>query len=453
MKPAPDPLTSPLLTDLYQLTMLQGYVDQGMTDTAVFELFVRRLPEGRNFLVAAGLEQALDFLENLRFTAEEIDWLRGTGRFNERLLAYLADLRFTGDVQALPEGSVFFANEPVLRVIAPLPQAQLVESRLINLLHLQILLASKAVRSRLAAPGKLLVDFGMRRAHGAEAGLFAARAAYLAGFAGSSTVLAETLYGVPAFGTMAHSFVQAHDSEQTAFEHFAASQPDNVVLLIDTYDTLAAARKVAALADRLKAEGRPVKAVRIDSGDLVDLSKRVRQILDAAGHPEIGIFCSGNLDEYRVRDLLAAGAPIDGFGIGTRLDTSSDAPSLDCAYKLQEYAGLPRRKRSTGKATWPGRKQVFRQYDDAGRLHRDILSVIDDPQPGKPLLVPVMEGGRRLASAENLQTIRARLDAELATLPEPLRGLDPAPAPEVAIAPALQRLAEEVDRRQAERGE
>ncbi len=442
-----DPLASPLLTDLYQLTMLQGYVDQGMTDTAVFELFVRKLPEGRNFLVAAGLEQALEFLENLRFGEAEIAWLKSTGRFNDRLLDHLAGLRFTGDVHAMPEGTVFFPDEPVLRVVAPMPEAQLVESRLINILHLQILLASKAVRSRLAAPDKLLVDFGMRRAHGAEAGMFAARATYIAGFAGSSTVLAEQRYGVPAFGTMAHSFVQAHDSETRAFEHFARSQPDNVVLLIDTYDTLAGARKVAAMADRLKAEGCPVKAVRLDSGDLAALSKQVRRILDDAGHPEIGIFCSGNLDEYAVRDLLAAGAPIDGFGIGTRLDTSNDAPYLDCAYKLQEYAGIARRKRSTGKATWPGRKQVYRQLDDDGRLLRDILTLEDDPQAGQPLLQPVMRNGQRLAPPEDLATIRQRLDAELARLPEALKRLEPATPPEVVVAPALKRLAEEVDRR------
>ncbi len=447
MNLASDPLHSPLLTDLYQLTMLQGYVDQGMTDTAVFELFVRKLPEGRNFLVAAGLEQALDFLENLRFSDEELAWLRGTGRFNDRLLDYLATLRFTGDVHAMPEGTVFFPDEPVLRVTAPLPEAQLVESRLINILHLQILLASKAVRCRLAAPGKLLVDFGLRRAHGAEAGLFAARAAWLAGFAGSATVLAEARYGVPAFGTMAHSFIQAHDSETAAFEHFARSQPGNVVLLIDTYDTLAAARRVAAMAGRLAAEGCPVKAVRIDSGDLVALSRQVRTILDEAGHPEIGIFCSGNLDEYRVRDLLAAGAPIDGFGIGTRLDTSADAPYLDCAYKLQEYAGQARRKRSTGKATWPGRKQVFRQYGGDGRLQQDILTLDGDDQPGTALLQPVMAGGRRLAPPEPLADIRARLDAQLDTLPPPLRELAPASPPAVIVSPALRRLAEAVDRR------
>ncbi len=442
-----DPLRTPLLTDLYQLTMLQGYVDQGMHETAVFELFVRRLPEHRNFLVAAGLEQALAFLENLSFDDTELDWLERTGRFNRRLLDYLAGLRFSGDVHALPEGTVFFANEPVLRVTAPLPVAQLVESRIINILHLQILLASKAVRCRLAAPDKLLVDFGMRRAHGAEAALFAARATYLAGFAGSSTVLSEHLYGVPAFGTMAHSFIQAHDNERAAFEHFARSQPDNVVLLIDTYDTPAAARLVAGMATQLREQGCPVKAVRIDSGDLAEETRRVRGILDAAGHSDIGIFCSGSLDEYRVRDLLRRGSPIDGFGIGTRLDTSNDAPYLDCAYKLQEYAGTARRKRSAGKATWPGRKQVFRRYRD-GLIERDILTVEGDAQEGTPLIQPVMRDGQRLHSTEELPTIRARLARELETLPEALRQLEPADAPPVDISQALKALAEEVDRRQ-----
>jgi len=441
------PLHTPLLTDLYQLTMLQGYVDQGMYETAVFELFVRRLPEQRNFLVAAGLEQALVFLERLSFDDAELDWLERTGRFNRRLLDYLAEVRFTGDVHAMPEGTVFFANEPVLRITAPLPLAQLVESRLINILHLQILLASKAVRCRLAAPDKLLVDFGMRRAHGAEAALFAARATCLAGFAGSSTVLSERLYGVPAFGTMAHSFIQAHDNERTAFEHFAHSQPDNVVLLIDTYNTPAAARLVADMATHLREQGCPVKAVRIDSGNLAEETRRVRGILDAAGHSDIGIFCSGSLDEYQVRELLRQGSPIDGFGIGTRLDTSSDAPYLDCAYKLQEYAGKARRKRSAGKATWPGRKQVFRRYQD-GLIERDILTVEGDEQEGAALVQPVMRNGQRLHTADDLPTIRERLNRELETLPEALCQLEPADAPPVDISPALQALTDEVDLQQ-----
>ncbi len=249
------PATSPLLTDLYELNMVQAYLDQDQTHTAVFEFFVRRLPARRGFLMAAGLEQAIDFLENLQFSKEEIDWLRQNYRFTDRFLDYLARLRFTGDVDAMPEGTIFFANEPIIRVTAPLPEAQLVESRLINILHFQSLIASKAARMVLAAPGKQLVDFGLRRAHGAEAGLLAARASYLAGFDGTATVLARKDFGIPVFGTMAHSFIQAHDDEAAAFSAFARSRPDNLVLLIDTYDTEAAARKVVKLAPRLKEAG------------------------------------------------------------------------------------------------------------------------------------------------------------------------------------------------------
>src|SRR5579863_6498834 len=269
-----------LLTDLYQINMIQGYLDHGETKTAVFEFFVRNLPPRRGFLVAAGLEQALDYLETLHFSAAEIDWLKSTGRFGQNLLDYLAEFRFAGDVHAMPEGTVFFANEPTLRITAPLPQAQFVESRLINLLHFQSLIASKAVRMRLAAPDKVLVDFGLRRAHGAEAGLMAARASYLAGFAGTATVLAGEMFGIPLYGTMAHSFVEAFDDESTAFETYARARPNNLVFLLDTYDTEAAARKVVALAPKLKADGIVVRAVRLDSGDLVALSKNIRGILD-----------------------------------------------------------------------------------------------------------------------------------------------------------------------------
>ncbi|MCG6861595.1 MAG: nicotinate phosphoribosyltransferase, partial [Chromatiaceae bacterium] len=358
-----EPTGSILLTDLYQLTMLQGYFEQGLTDTAVFEFFARDLPRDRGFYVAAGLEQLVDYLEQARFTPDELDWLKSSGRFSDAFVDWLADWRFTGDLDAMPEGTVCFPNEPLVRVTGPMAEAQLVESRLINIVHLQTLIASKAVRCVLAAPDKLLVDFGMRRAHGADAGLFAARASYIAGFAGSATVLADRLWGIPCFGTMAHSFIEAHGSEVEAFEHFARAQPNNVVLLIDTYDTETAARKLAALAPRLAEQGTPVKAVRIDSGDLNAHARQVRAILDRAGLSSIGIFCSGGLDEHDLVRLRAQGAPIDGFGIGTRLDTSADAPYLDCAYKLQEYAGLARRKRSEGKASWPGRKQVFRTRD------------------------------------------------------------------------------------------
>ncbi len=438
--------SSPLLTDLYQLTMLHAYYQQRMAETAVFEFFVRRMPSDRGFLLAAGLEQALIFLEDLCFSAEELDWIAGHRYFNQAFADFLADLRFTGDVHAMPEGTVFFPDEPILRVTAPIPQAQLVETRLINILHCQTLIASKAARCVLAAPGKLLVDFGLRRAHGAEAGMFAARASYLAGFGGSSTVLAEAEYGIPSFGTMAHSFVQAHTLETEAFEHFSHAQPDNVVLLIDTYDTEAAAHKVVNLADRLRAQGIPVKAVRLDSGDLVAHARRVREILDAGGLTEVGIFCSGDLEEHELHRLLAAGAPIDGFGVGTRMDTSADAPYLNCAYKLQEYAGSPRRKRSEGKATWPGRKQVYRTYNDAGTMTGDLLTLASDKQPGEALIVPVMRGGRCVEPRPGLEDARRRTAAELARLPAQLRELGTEPAYPLTVADALQALAAEVDR-------
>src|SRR6516225_8881871 len=443
--------TTPLLTDLYQLNMIQAYLDHGKTETAVFEFFVRKLPAQRGFLVAAGLEQALAFLENLRFSAEEIDWLARRGHFGRKLLEQLAELRFTGDVHAMPEGTAFFANEPILRVTAPLPQAQLVETRLINILHFQSLIASKAARMTLAAPGKLLVDFGLRRAHGSEAGIMAARASYIAGFAGTATMLAEKEFGIPAFGTMAHSFIQAYDDETAAFDDFAQSRPENLTLLIDTYDTEVAAQKVVELAARLKARGIAIRSVRLDSGDLIALSKSVRRILDEGGLTAVSIFASGGLDEDNIAEMLRAHAPIDGFGIGTSLTTSSDVPALDCAYKLQEYAGLPRRKRSTGKATWPGRKQVWRRYGPDGRMAGDVLSIESDDQSGEPLIQLVMSGGHRVALSPTLAEIRTRAARNLARLPEPLRRLDPQASYPVQVADALVRLASEVDSRLAQR--
>jgi nicotinate phosphoribosyltransferase len=436
-----------LLTDLYQLNMLQAYLEHGVTGTAVFEFFVRDVPEGRNFLIAAGLDPTLDYLENLRFSEDDLAWLAGTGRFSKQVIDYLRGFRFTGAVNAMPEGTVFFANEPVLQVTAPLPMAQLVESRLINLLQFQTLIASKAARMVLAAPGKLLVDFGLRRAHGAEAGVMAARASYLAGFAGTATVMAGKLYGLPLYGTMAHSFIEAWDDETAAFEAFARARPDNLVLLIDTYDTLTAAHKVVALAPHLRAAGIAIRAVRLDSGDLAALAKGVRQILDAGGLDEVTIFASGGLDEHEIARLIAAGAPIAGFGVGTSLTTSSDRPALDCAYKLQEYAGIARRKYSSGKATWPGRKQVWRRFGADGRMTDDTISLADDRQEGEPLLVPAMREGRRIGPAQTLAQGRERVARELARLPEPLRGLAQANPYPVAVADALMRLAADVDRR------
>jgi nicotinate phosphoribosyltransferase len=442
--------TSALLTDLYQLTMLQAYFDQGMEETAVFEFFVRKLPAQRNFLVAAGLEQALTFLQNLQLTGEELEWISGQGAFSPAFVRYLEELRFTGDVHAVPEGTVLFPNEPILRVTAPLPQAQLVESRLINLLHFQTLIASKAVRSVLVAPNKLLVDFGLRRAHGAEAGLFAARASYLAGFAGSATVLAAPLFGVPLFGTMAHSFIQAHDDESAAFEHFARSLPENVILLIDTYDTEAAAEKVVRIAPKLEREGIKIKGVRLDSGDLAEHAFRVRRILDDGGLRHVTIFASGSVDEYALDRLLHRNAPIDGFGIGTHMDTSADAPYLDCAYKLVEYGGKARRKRSEGKVLWPGRKQVYRSYDQEGFMQGDVLSLENDQREGEPLIQPFMTKGQRVSAREALDKLRGRALDQIKRLPKPLRTLEYAPEYPVIVSNAIRELAREVDAAQLE---
>jgi nicotinate phosphoribosyltransferase len=422
-----------------------------MEAPATFEFFVRHLPPARGFLVAAGLEQVLAYLEALRFREDELAWLAAGGRLAPATLDYLARLRFAGDVDALPEGTVFFADEPVLRVTASLPAAQLVESRIINLLHLQILVASKAARAVLVAPGKTLVDFGLRRAHGAEAALLAARAGYLAGLSGTSNVLAGRHFGIPLHGTMAHAFVQAHEGEAEAFERFADAAPGHVVLLLDTYDTEAAAEKAVALAPALRARGIEIRGVRLDSGDLATHARRVRAILDRGGLRQVTIFASGNQDEESVRDLLAAGAPIDGFGLGTRLVTSADAPYLDCAYKLQAYGGRARRKRSEGKATWPGERQVWRRHDADGRMREDVVSVADDHQDGTPLLQPVMRAGRRVGPVVALVEGRARAAAELARLPAALRRLEPGASYPVRIAPRLRALAAALDEAEKER--
>ncbi len=436
---------SPLTTDLYELNMVQAYLDRGENKEAVFEFFVRRLPERRGFLLAAGLDDALSYLEALQFSDADIAWLKSTGRFRDNMLQYLATFRFTGDVHAIPEGSVCFPNEPLLRITAPLPQAQLVESRLINILNFQTLIASKAARMVLAAPGKVLADFGLRTAHGAEAGLFSARASYIAGFAGAANVLAGERYGIPIVGTMAHSFVQVHDDEMQAFENFARARPDGVILLIDTYDTAAGARKVVELAPRLAADGIAIRGVRIDSGDLTAGAFKVRTILDEGGLTSAIILVSGGIDEDVLQSMVATGAPIDGYGIGVSLATSIDAPAFDCAYKLQEYNGQPKRKLSEGKQTWAGRKQVWRYFDAEGRMSGDILSIDGDKQPGEPLIVPVMRGGKRIGSAPTLAQIRERTVHDLARMPLPLVQLEPGVSYPVEIADALRNLAIQAD--------
>ena len=443
-----------LLTDLYQLTMAQAYFGSGMHAPASFELFTRRLPRARRVLIACGLTQVVEYLEQLAFTPAEIDFLAGLGLFKPDFLDHLARLRFTGSVHAMPEGTPLFADEPVLRVTAPILEAQLVESRVLNLVHFQTLIASKALRAVLAAGGRYLVDFGMRRAHGAEAALYAARAAFLAGFDATATVEAGRQFGIPLSGTMAHSFVEAHASEVEAFTSFLRWHPGAGTLLIDTYDTPRGARRVAELVRSMRAAGGSgyVQSVRIDSGDLAVESRRVRAILDERGCTHVRIVLSGNLDEYRIAQLLEAGAPVDAFGVGTSLDVSTDAPALDFAYKLEEYAGRPRRKRSPGKLTWPGRKQVWREYGAGGRMARDLIAEAGEACAGQPLLKPVMRSGRRVAPAASLAAIRAHAARELAALPEPLRRLEPGAAYPVKVSQRLVDLAAEVDRRIAAQG-
>jgi nicotinate phosphoribosyltransferase len=441
-----NPLTSPLLTDLYQLTMLQGYLDYKINDTAVFEFSVRNKTENRNFFVSTGLESVLEFLEQCHFSARELDYLSNTKRFTQALINYLAEFRFSGDVSAMPEGTIFFPNEPTIRITAPMPEAQLVESRIINLLHYQSLIATKAARCFIASAGRAaLIDFGFRRAHGAEAGLFAARSTYIAGFAGTSTVLAEPLYGIPIFGTMAHSFIEAQKNEKEAFVNFAISNPDNVTLLIDTYDTLRGAKRVIETAAVLHEKGIKVKGVRLDSGNIAELSKKVRKILDDNGLEDVSIFASGSMDEYTIQDLFDQGAPIEGFGVGTKLDTSDDAPYMDSAYKLMEYAGKPRLKKSEGKATLPGRKQVFRQYDN-NIMGRDILTLEDDKQKGVPLLQSYMVAGKRVTETPCLDDIRKYAGEQLKSLPPHLRKLHKAPLYPVEISTPLARLREETEK-------
>lgn len=433
-------------TDLYQLAMMQAYFRAGMEETAAFEFFVRKLPPCRGYLVAAGLEQALAYLETLAVRPEDLEWLAACGDFTDDFLARLAGLRFEGDVHAVPEGTIVFADEPILRIVAPLPVAQLVETRLVNILHFQTLIASKAARMVVAAEGRTLVDFGFRRAHGAEAGVLAARAAFIAGFDGTATVEAGRAFGIPLYGTMAHSFIQAHDTEEDAFRNFAAVLPPRLVLLIDTYDTERGAERVARMARDLKAAGTPVRGVRLDSGDLGRHAVNVRAILDRHGLPHVSIFASGGLDEGEIARLVAEKAPIDGFGVGTSLTTSSDAPAFDCAYKLQEYAGIPRRKWSEGKATWPGRKQVFRAMEN-GVMAGDVLGLASEDLPGEPLLRPVMRDGLRVGAPEPLTQARARATGQLAALPPHLRRGEAEPAYRAVSSAALRALADEVDRR------
>ncbi len=442
------PVGGALLTDLYQLTMAQAYFELGMNESAAFELFVRRLPETRCFLLAAGLEQALEYAESLRFTAEDLAFLATLGTFRKEFLDYLGNVRFTGSMHAMPEGSPFFANEPIVRVTGPILEAQLLESRVLNIVHFQTTIASKAARCVIAARGRQLVDFGMRRAHEADAALFAARAAYLAGFDATATVEAGRRFGIPLSGTIAHSFIEAHDREEQGFRNFILSCRQPTTLLIDTYDSVRALQRVVALAREFteRGQGQGIRAVRIDSGDLAAQARMARATLDAHGCQHIRIVLSGGLDEEIVDRLVGSGVPVDAFGVGTALDVSADAPALDMAYKLQEYAGKPRRKRSPGKATWPGVKQVFRERGPTGEYLSDRVVRHDEQAAGEPLLIEVMRNGRRSLQPPALSAVREHCGTEMRALPPRLRELRGAVTPyPVSISDTLQAVAARLD--------
>lgn len=435
------PANVALLLDLYELAMADSYFRHGMNDRATFALFVRSLPPGRTFLVSAGLDTALSYLETLHFEDEAIHYLRSLRLFSEGFLDYLRTFRFTGDVRAIPEGELFFPPEPLLEVSGPRIEAQIVETFLLNALNFQVMIASKAARVVLAARGRGVVDFSPRRDHGADAAIKAARAAYIAGCTGTSNVLAGMLYGIPVVGTMAHSYIMSFSDELEAFRAFAQDFPNHAVLLIDTYDTLQGAANAITVGRELAASGARLRGVRIDSGDLITQSRAVRTALDAAGFREVQIFLSGDLNEYRIVELLDQGAAVDAFGVGTELGTSADAPHLGGVYKLVEDEKGYRFKLSTGKATLPGRKQVWRHTDADGQPAGDLITLLDEPGPAGsvPLLVQVMEAGRRRQS-DRLDEIRRHCTERLAALPEEHRQIDDAVTYHVALSPALSDL-------------
>lgn len=422
-----------LVTDLYQLTMMQAYWKQGIAAPATFDLFVRTLPNQRNYLLAAGLDDALRYLETLRFTDEDLRFLGERKEFEDGFIDYLRHFRFTASVRAVPEGTPVFAAEPILEVTAPMPEAQLVETFLLNQITFQTVVATKAARVVRAAAGRHVVDFGMRRMHGTDAAMKGARAMYLAGCDSTSNVRAGLVYGIPIAGTMAHSYIEAHDSEEEAFRAFARLYP-HTTLLVDTYDTLEGVRR----AIRLAGEGFRIGAVRLDSGDLAELAHQSRALLDEARLHEVKIFASGGLDEYEVASILARKAPIDGFGVGTRMGAAADAPTLDSVYKLAAFDGEPRMKLSEGKETLPGSKQVFRVMSGGTAVH-DVIALAEEDLPGEPLLEMVMaDGARTEAGQVDLAAARERARASLAALPDRLHSLRAADPPfEVKVSPRL----------------
>ena len=439
-----DQSNAALLTDLYEITMAASYFKRDMNDPATFDLFVRDLPQRRNFLVVCGLEQALDYLETMTFDAASLAYLESLGMFESAFLEYLSAFSFSGDVWAMAEGEVAFAREPLVSVTAPLIEAQLVETFLLNCITFQTMVASKAARVAIASGDRSFMDFSLRRDHGADAGLKAARAAYIAGAASTSNVLAGRIFGIPVSGTMAHSYVMAFDSEVEAFRSFAEDFPERAVLLIDTFDIVEGARNAVGVAKELAPKGVKLVGVRIDSGDLADVTRDVRAILDEAGFDETKIILSGDLDEYRIASLCADEVPVDLFGVGTQLGTSADSPYLGGVYKLVEDHHGPKIKLSTGKVTLPGRKQVHRFIAD-GRIQHDVISLRDEEIPGShPLMCQVMRGGKRIDQRESLEQMQARCLGAVEKLPPELRALESKSAYDVRLSEGLQALAAEL---------
>lgn len=416
-----------LFTDFYELTMCASYFDNKNFEPATFDLFIRRLPENRSYFLFAGLEQALQYLQSIKFTKQHLAYLKKQG-FSQDFLDYLRDFRFAGDVCAMPEGTVAFPNEPLIRVTAPIIEAQLVETFLLNTINLQTMIATKASRVVHAAKGKAVIEFGLRREHGIDAGMKVARSSYIAGCQGTSNVLAGQAYGIPVFGTMAHSFVMSYPKEINAFRAFAKTFPTKSTLLIDTYDDISGAEKAATVAKELETKGFRLGGVRLDSGDLARTSKKVRKILDAQGLTYAKIFASGDLDEFKIQELLSNGARIDSFGVGTKMGTSADRPYLDIIYKLCETmtadgSFAPIMKLSKDKITLPGRKQVYRFKDAEGNFEKDVIALVNEKIQGEPLLVKVMEKGKIIYALPSLEEIRATATENLSRLSEDYKAL------------------------------
>ena len=413
-----------LLTDLYQLTMAQGYFQSQRMALATFSLFVRSYPPNRSYFVSAGLQDVLEFLEQFQIDSAGIDYLRSRRMFTDDFLDFLKGLKFTGDVWAIPEGRLFFKDEPVMEVTAPIVESQIVETFIINQINFQSLIATKAARCVHAAGARSVVDFSLRRTHGIDAGMKVARSSYLAGAAGTSNVRAGQHYGIPIVGTIAHSFVSSFEHEIDAFRAFVSSFPNNSTLLIDTYDTLAGARKAVQVAKEMAARGQRLQGVRIDSGDLAKLAVDVRKIFDDAGLTDVKIIGSGGLDEYDLAEFSEAKIPYDSYGVGTKMGVSADAPWSDVAYKLVEYDSRPVLKLSTGKVSSPGRKQIFRVCDEQSQLHKDIIALRSENVAGsEPLLKQVMSAGKITVPPPSLEEIRSVFMSEFARLPEAIKAI------------------------------